>query len=351
MNAFLETQFQQRFEATAEGCRGADVLVGAGLQLAAPSVAELWGIPRVHIAYTPNMLPSPRHTPPLVHVALPPILNRLMWRVMRLVFQIMGKGKINRGRARLGLAKIHDVTEHLYAGTILLATDPVVAPRDPDWPERWSQGSYIYFDDPAPLDPDLDAWLRAGEPPVYVGFGSMSTADTARVNREVIEAVKRTGRRGLLGAGWAGLGAEGLPDGWRVIPDGGNAVRPGGAPHALLFPRCAAVVHHGGSGTTAQALRAGVPQVLVPHVVDQFYFAHRLQACGLAPPWFPVSRLRADRLARALQTAMANFQDVRRSTSERLRASDGAGEAVRCIEAEVARAATRKPRSNATAAA
>jgi len=199
----------------------------------------------------------------------------------------------------------------------------VVAPRDPDWPTSWPQVGYLFLDDPKPLDPALEAWLEAGEPPVYVGFGSMSIADTARVCTEVIAAIRRTGRRGLVGAGWAGLGAKGVPTDWRVVTD---------APHARLFPRCAAIVHHGGSGTTASALRAGTPQVLVPHVLDQFYFAHRLRVLGLAPAPLPVARLGAGRLARAIEQSIAEGTEARLEAARRIGASDGAGEAVRFVE-------------------
>jgi UDP:flavonoid glycosyltransferase YjiC (YdhE family) len=263
----------------------------------------------------------------MVPLQLPHAANRALWWATRLFLHHLLLGAVNRGRASIGLPPIRSIDEYLFGETpILLATDPVVAPRDPGWPEHWRQVGYLFFDDPMPLDPELDAWLRDGEPPVYVGFGSMSTPDTARVNREVIEAVSRTGHRGLLGAGWAGLGGDGLPAGWKAIAE---------APHHRLFPRCGVVVHHGGSGTTANALRAGAAQVLVPHVLDQFYFAHRLEVCGIAPAPVPVASLRGDRLARAIEAATSTGGDARRAAAERIAAADGVGEAALAVEAAV----------------
>jgi UDP:flavonoid glycosyltransferase YjiC (YdhE family) len=142
----------------------------------------------------------------------------------------------------------------------------------------------------------------------------------------IVEAVSAIGRRCIVGAGWAGLGAGRLPPGWRVVRD---------APHALLFPRTAVVVHHGGSGTTAQALRAGVPQVLLPLILDQFHHAHRLHLAGIAPRPVPMEKITAAELAKAIQSAMAMAAGAREAAAARLRASDARGDIVRRVEAMV----------------
>ena len=162
---------------------------------------------------------------------------------------------------------------------------------------------------------------------MFVGFGSMSGAGTDRVERMIVEAVSATGRRCIVGAGWVGLGASALPPGWRVVRD---------APHALLFPRTAVVVHHGGSGTTASALRAGVPQVLLPLILDQFHHAHRLPLAGIAPRPVPMEKITATELAGAIQAALELPEGPRQGAAARLRASDGRGDIVQCIESMVA---------------
>jgi len=192
------------------------------------------------------------------------------------------------------------------------------------WQGRYPYANLIYFDDPAPLDPELDAWLADGEPPLFVGFGSMSGKGTDRVEGMIAEAVAASGRRCIVGAGWAGFGAGALPPGWRV---------PGDAPHALLFPRTAVVVHHGGSGTTAQALRAGVPQVLLPLILDQFHHAHRRYLAGSAPRPVPMEKITAAELSRAIQAALELPAGPRETAAARLRASDGRKEIVQRVVA------------------
>jgi UDP:flavonoid glycosyltransferase YjiC (YdhE family) len=171
--------------------------------------------------------------------------------------------------------------------------------------------------------------LKDGEPPVFVGFGSMSGEGTDRVEGMIVEAVSAIGRRCIVGAGWAGLGAGNLPPGWRMVRE---------APHALLFPRTAVVVHHGGSGTTAQALRAGVPQVLLPLILDQFHHAHRLHLAGIAPRPVPMEKITAAELADAIQAALKLPAGPREAAAARLRTSDGRGDIVRRTEALVAAA-------------
>ena len=209
----------------------------------------------------------------------------------------------------------------------MVATDEEVFPSDPAWGGRFPRANYVFYDDPAPLDPQLQGWLDAGEPPVFVDFGSMSGAGTQRAAGVVLQALAGTGRRCLIGAGVMSAGAHReLPTGWRVVP---------AAPHALLFPRLAAVIHHGGAGTIANALRAGVPQVILPLILDQYQHAHRLHLAGLVPPAVPMERITAQGLIDALNAALALPPTRRRQVAQRLRASDGRGEIVRRVEAMV----------------
>jgi UDP:flavonoid glycosyltransferase YjiC (YdhE family) len=205
----------------------------------------------------------------------------------------------------------------------LLACDAVFAPAPPDWPryDVTTTGPWFY-DDPLPLDPEVSAFIDAGLPPVYIGFGSMVSSDAARLTRSLLEAAN--GHRLLLSSGWAGIGDGHLPASVKVVR--------GPMPHAKLFPRVAAVVHHGGAGTTAAALRAGAPQIIVPHMGDQFYNAHRLAVMGLAPPGIPVNRLTAKRLQDALQASFAMPAAPRQAMAARLRDGNGLEHAVDVIE-------------------
>jgi vancomycin aglycone glucosyltransferase len=309
-------------------CADADAILCGGLAVVAPAVADHLRLPALGILYTSCMLPSSQHPPiSIPWHGLPNWMNDLLWRANHLVSNSLALDTLNAVRASLGQPPVEHLRRYLFEDhPLVIAADRILFPPDPLWQERYPYSGFIFFDDPSPLDPELDAWLADGEPPVFVGFGSMSGKGTDRVQGMIVEAVSAIGRRCIVGAGWAGLGAGRLPPGWRVVRD---------APHALLFPRTAVVVHHGGSGTTAQALRAGVPQVLLPLILDQFHHAHRLHLAGIAPRPVPMEKITAAELAKAIQSAMAMAAGAREAAAARLRASDARGDIVRRVEAMV----------------
>lgn len=336
MNRYFNEQIPLQAQQLKAVCDNAEAVIYGGLAFAAPTVADHLRLPVLGVLYTTCLLPSSRHPPVSIpwH-GLPHWMNDLLWRVNRLLSDSLGLKTLNTVRASFGLPPAGHLRSHLFEDhPLVIAADEVLLPADPLWQGRYPYANFIFFDDPTPLDPELDAWLADGEPPVFVGFGSMSGGGTDRVERMIVEAVSATGRRCIVGAGWAGLGAGGLPPGWRVVRD---------APHALLFPRTAAVIHHGGSGTTAQALRAGVPQVLLPLILDQFHHAHRLHLAGIAPRPVPMEKITAAELADAIQAALELPPGPRQAAAARLRASDGRGEIVQRIEAMVAAATPRLP--------
>ncbi|MEW1952513.1 glycosyltransferase [Terrabacter sp. NPDC080008] len=235
-------------------------------------------------------------------------------------------------RLRKGLPRRHF---RGYAGAAertptLLAASPCVVPPAPDWPPALRQTGYWVRDEVAegPLDPDLQAFLADGPPPVHVGFGSMPTPDPRGVVRDVATVLRRLGARGVVSEGLAGLSVDLLPASERAHLLG---IRH--APHDRLFPRCSVVVHHGGSGTTAAAVRAGVPQVVVPHAADQPYWGRRMADLGVAAA--PIARkdLTATRLEQALEVALSpGAREAAYALRERVRAEDGAGDAARLVD-------------------
>ncbi len=201
-----------------------------------------------------------------------------------------------------------------------------VFPRPPDWRENWQVTGYL-FDDDSDWTPrqDLLDFLAAGEPPVYIGFGSMPDSKPETTTRMIIEAVQRTGRRAIILTGWAGLGSEDVPENLHVLKY---------APHSWLFPRMAAVVHHGGAGTTAAGFRAGVSTIIVPHTADQPYWGRRAHELGVGTVPIPRKKLTADKLAAAINEATTNhvMQANARSLGEKIRQEDGVGETVKWVE-------------------
>ena len=235
-------------------------------------------------------------------------------------------GDLVRARRGLPRQRFRHYTAAAEGTPTLLAASPHVVPPAADWPPALRQTGYWVRDDVGAdsLAPALEAFLDDGPEPVFVGFGSMPTPDPGAVSRELAGVLGRLGVRGVVSEGLAGLGAEPSPDLLGI----------GSAPHEVLFPRCAVVVHHGGAGTTAAAVRAGVPQVVVPHAADQPYWGRRMADLGVAAP--PIARkdLTAARLERALEVALsAGARAAAYALGERVRAEDGAGDAARLVDA------------------
>jgi vancomycin aglycone glucosyltransferase len=282
--------------AAAEGC-GAVVASGVMPAVAASrSVAEKLGIRSVSVSYCPVFLPSPHQRPfPLPGRPLPPevtdpqVLNDL---------DIQGYNELygpalNAHRASAGLPPVSNVRDFGLGGDSWLAADPVLAP----WPEGAAPGvvqtGAWMVPDERPLPAGLEAFLAAGPPPVYVGFGSMRAPEGAA--RAAIEAIRGHGRRVIVGRGWAGLA---------LIDDRDDCFAVGEVNQQALFGRVAAVVHHGGAGTTTTAARAGAPQVVVPQWGDQPYFAGRVADLGIGAA-HAVAPPTAGSLSAALATALA----------------------------------------------
>lgn len=210
---------------------------------------------------------------------------------------------------------------------ILHGHSEAVLPRPDDWPDSAHVTGYLFLKSNTAWTPpeDLQAFLDAGPPPVYVGFGSMAGRDPQRLARVVVEALRRAGLRGIIATGWGGLKADALPD---------TILRIDQAPHEWLFPRVAAVVHHGGAGTTAAGLRAGKPSVIVPFFGDQPFWGSLVHAIGAGPKPIRRSRLTAVRLAAALREATCShdMQAVAARIGEQIRREDGVARAVALIE-------------------
>jgi len=235
-------------------------------------------------------------------------------------------------RERKGLPRRHfrDYAAAAERTPTLLGASPSVVPPAADWPPALRQTGDWVRDDAGgqALDSALDAFLEAGDAPVFVGFGSMPTPDPDGMVRDLVGVLGRLGLRGVVSEGLAGLSLEVLPGGRAAAVLG-----TGPAPHDVLFPRCSVVVHHGGAGTTAAAVRAGVPQVVVPHAADQPYWGRRMADLGVAPP--PIARkdLTPARLQRALELALSpRAREAAYALGERVRAEDGAGDAARLID-------------------
>jgi UDP:flavonoid glycosyltransferase YjiC (YdhE family) len=313
----------QQFIGIGESIAGADLIINAGLQFAGSSLAESRGIPFRHAVHVPQILPSRSH-PPLgtPWQELPPVVNALIWKVYTSVMDLLLKKTINEQRMVRGLRPVSAI-QSFYMRNILLAMDPELALSPSDvLPEKYVQTGYWHFDDGEDPDPALMRFIESGPPPVYVGFGSMSDAAAHETSQLIRRALAILGIRAVVGKGWSALDAS------------SPQVRMAGhCSHLRLFPRMAAVVHHGGAGTTYTAARAGVPQLAIPHFLDQYYWGHRIHTLGLGPKSIPRSALTAEKLAAGIRDAIDNKEYSRRAReiAPKLEARDGIGEAVKLI--------------------
>lgn len=182
---------------------------------------------------------------------------------------------------------------------ILMAFSEHVLPRSADWTPNVHLTGYWYLNDADTYTPppDLVEFLSAGDPPVYVGFGSMNNEDPAETTRLVLRALELAGQRGVLLSGWGGLDTSQLPE---------SVYHLSSTSHHWLLPQMAAVVHHGGAGTTGAGLRSGVPSIVVPFFGDQPFWAKRVHALGAGPK--PIARrsLSAENLAQAITSALTD---------------------------------------------
>lgn len=234
-----------------------------------------------------------------------------------------GPGRVVRRELGLpGTGRRH-FTRVLRDSPTLLGVSRQVLPRPDDWPRTQEITGYWFL--PAPEawspDPELADFLAAGDPPVYVGFGSMSTHDPEGTLATIVAALERSGRRGVIHRGGAGLSAGEVPETVRLVDQ---------VPHDWLFPRCAGVVHHGGAGTTAAGLRAGVPSLVVPHIGDQSYWGRRVNELGAGPQPIRRHELTIERLATAIGELVTSraMAERARSLGDRIRAENGVAVAV-----------------------
>ncbi len=331
LNEMFGCMLDSQFALLPEIAGGVDWIVGGGPQLAGSAVAEVTGAHFVQVLYAPTPVPSGDHLPVMLAPRrLPRCLRRVIWWATRMIYQRMFGARLNRQRAALGLAPARDIYGAVMGRRALLACDPEIAPRPATSAMEVIQLGAFHRLGAPPLPARIEAFLAAGPAPVYVGFGSMRDGTPDQTTRLVVDAAGATGVRVILGAGWAGLGNGDLPDSVLAIGD---------VAHASLFPRMAGVVHHGGAGTTAAAARAGVPQLLVPHLADQPFFASRITAVGLGPPPIRRARLSGERLAAGLRALTSDPEMSARAAAvgDRLRRRDATGAAVDLLAAGLPR--------------
>jgi sterol 3beta-glucosyltransferase len=319
------------FNDALEACRGTDAVIYSFMGATAYHVAEKLGLPSIFALVQP--FTRSRLMPSMLAPELPlgGGYNMLTTRTSEMLLWLMVQRMINPWRVEsLGLPALtwHGLFDQLYEQKkpYLYGFSPSVVPRPADWPAWHHISGYWFLDrDPDWAPPEsLVRFIENGQKPISIGFGSMLGRDAEKLLEVAIQAVQASGQRAVLLGGWAGLQGIELP---RTI------FKIDAVPHDWLFPRMAAVVHHGGSGTTAAGLRAGVPSILVPFFADQPFWGRRVKALGTGPNPIQRKSLTAPKLAEAISIALEDESMRQRASAlgARIRAEDGVRSAVEFI--------------------
>lgn len=327
ISTYAARMIGRQYDAIDTAAQGCDVVVATGLMpsaAAAQCVAEMRGLRYEHVTFCPLFLPSHHHRPhPYPQFPFPPDVTdpRALWDLNAQHLNAIFGAAINGQRRALGLPATNNVRDHVFTRHSLLASDPVLWPWQPsDLSDAVQTGAWI-LTDTRPLPADLEAFLSAGPPPVYVGFGSIALPSTRTAAQAAIEAIRARGIRVVLASGWAGN---------TPLDDGNDCFLIGEINQQALFPRMAVVIHHGGAGTTTTAARAGAPQIIVPQIVDQPYWAARIVTLGIGAAHDGPSPT-AGTLSAALDIALSPETAARASAVAAAMPRDGAMRAARLL--------------------
>jgi UDP:flavonoid glycosyltransferase YjiC (YdhE family) len=319
-----------------QACSDADVIIFNHFAWMGFHIAEKMNLPAVAAWIYPLTRTRdfpPLGTPPWLQFGRP--FNRQSYILYEQLIQYAFKDIFSKWRRALELPSLPlgGIFSHFYQRKIpvLYAYSPNVVSAPDDWPKRFVVTGYWFLDRPSEWQPSaaLSDFLADGPPPVYIGFGSMNSDHPQELTDMALAALKQTGQRGIVATGWGGLDvstANHLLTADIFVVDE--------APHDWLFPQMAAVVHHGGAGTTSAGLRAGVPSILVPFSGDQPFWGQRVTALGVGPAPIPHQRLSAQRLSSAINATIRDETMQRRAAvlGRQIQSEDGIASAVAAFE-------------------
>lgn len=314
-------------------CEDADLIIHSFLfTTGAHSLARARGIPDISVQTFPIFAPT-REYPPVALSSLPKgLLSYFGHWLNTQVFWYGGNSGYHQKRNQHPDVFSFDlfwpfVDEPPRRATpLLFAVSPTVLPPAREWANRVDVTGYFFIGAPDAYAPpaELKHFLEAGSPPICVTFGSMIHRDANRIAEIVLESIRRAGQRAIVLTGW---------EGWKGRTSSDDFLFLDSAPHDWLLPRCKAIIHHGGAGTTAAGLRAGIPNIVIPFGGDQMFWGKRVHAIGAGPRPMRVRELTASRLTFALAEAEADaLRDRARLVGQAIRCEDGVGNAIRVVE-------------------
>jgi sterol 3beta-glucosyltransferase len=312
-----------------DAAKDSDVIIHHPKSMAGQHIAEKLNIPCFQAMVLPALSPTRAFSNPAFGGRdYGRYLNKLSYTLMLTAMFLPYKKMINRWRAeKLGMPPGNsDLKLRGQPVPKLYGYSQHILPPLPDWDDTTHVTGYWFLPSHADWQAPraLLTFLESGPAPIYVGFGSMASQDAELLTHKVLVAARESKQRVVLATGWGGLVTAELPEYAYALQS---------APHDWLFPRCAAVIHHGGSGTTGTGLQAGKPTLVCPFFGDQPFWGRRIFELGVGPQPIPQKKLTAENLAQSMRQ-LTNDEAMRQKAQalgERIRSEDGVAEAVRVI--------------------
>jgi sterol 3beta-glucosyltransferase len=314
-------------------CADHDLIIGHFIVHPAQLAAERAGKPYVTVALNQGGIPT-RFVPPSPLPDLGRWCNAMLWKLAGKIIDRMVLPSVNRLRSEQGSRTVSSYRQVWESSACnLIAVSRELCPHYADWEQNQQVCGFFNMPEEASdwrMPGDLARFLAQGEPPVFIGFGSMiglarPNADLDEVTRLMVESVKLAGCRAIVQSHW---------DAVATMPEDARIYRLTSAPHAQIFPLCAAIVHHGGAGTTQTALSCGRPSVVVAHATDQFFWGNKLRRLQVAPAVIMRRKATPAKIAAAIRTVLGApaMRSAAEAAGRKLQAENGVAAAVRIIE-------------------
>ncbi len=323
---YVRSEIHTQFERLPQLIENADLVIGSSLMFALSSISESLKIKYRYIAFTPQLFPSVHH--PFVAIktqTLPKWCNKLTWRLAKFTDRFNSTLIVNKHRNLIGLPPIKDAWQHIFGKKTIVASDSQIAGIPEDVLQSTIQTGYLHLRMPDVSNPELEDFLKNGTPPIYAGFGSMPPKDQAKHIPLLIHAARQLKKRIIISKFWNNASEVNPSKDVFFIKN---------FPHEYLFPKMAAIIHHGGAGTTATAALSGKPQVIVPHILDQYYHGYKVFKSGFGSPPIMRSKLTAKRMINALSYCFSNpdIQKKAKSVARTINPAESLHKAIRTIE-------------------
>jgi vancomycin aglycone glucosyltransferase len=295
--------------------KDADLVLGAGIVIGVATAADVLKVPYRFVAFYPIILGTTHDDP---------FKNRMMFGFGRSIMNILIKGFINKNRNKLGLQSIKDVWSHWLGENVIIACDKEIIAAREGVAFPFTQTGFMLLPSMNGLPENVETFISSGKPPVYIGFGSNPIADREKYSQMFEKVLEATGQRFIISKGWANL-----PD--TISPD---IMFVDEMPFEFLFPKMAAAIFHGGTGTMAAVTRAGIPQAAFPFMGDQFMNRDQIVKLGLGPKTCNFKKMTAESISLAINECLTNdsYKKNGAEMSERLKDANGIDLTVQLVE-------------------